>query len=266
MFVFDRRFFNLIFYVFLSGLIFFADSKTWLSGVHSLGQSISDPVRNNLLRTKQDLRLFFTFDKTRLQQERIYALEQENGLLLSRLADRKTLEDENKQMRRLLDANIPETWKFSPASVVSKIADSLFVVSNMQVLEGTPVVIAEGNKGVYLGKVGLVVGGQTRVVLASDVNSKIPVIVRDLEALDKLASGILEGRGGKMVLEQVLSGETLKEGDLVLTSGEAGYPPEMLIGYVGKILSGKNSALQQAEVREVIDASKLDVVFCVTKY
>lgn len=261
----------LIFYFILAVFLYFLDTRGVLTFVHTIGQNVSDPVKTRLVQTKENFKALFALSKATAREERIFQLESENSALFARMANYKTLEEENVHMRRLLDADLPQNWKFSPAHVVSRLGDALFLVSDTTPELSTPVIISrqlEGEqiKGVYVGKVDEIVGSQVKVVTALDIDSKIPAIVRSKETLDRTASGILEGRGGKVVLEQVLSGETLKEGDFVFTSGELNLPSELYLGRVSKILSGSNTALQQAEVVFLLDVSKLNVVFFLTKF
>jgi len=261
----------LVLYFFIAGTFLFLDSRQLLDFIHSAGRKISDPVRNQLTETKKNFKSFFAWGETKNLEEKIVKLNAEKAELLSRLANYKAVEDENKQMRRLLDSGLPQNWKFTPAQVISRVGDTIFLVSDTDPSVGTVVITAPnigqyGRAGVYVGKTVGKVGNQIKTILITDINSKIPVIVRDKNTLDQHASGILEGRGGRVILEQVLSRETINKGDLVLTSGEANFPGELLLGSITKVLTSSNSALQQAEVITAIDLSDLTHVFFITKF
>lgn len=265
----------LILYFLIAGVFLFLDSRHFLGFIHTAGQNISDPTRNQLTATKKNFKSFFAWGETKNLEERIEKLNTEKAELISRLANYKAIEDENKQMRRLLGSGLPQNWKFTPAQIISRVGDAVFLTSNTESgVLGTVVLVAgdtnvgkQGMKaGVYVGKTEGRVGNQIKTILATDTNSKIPVIVRDKNSFDQRASGILEGRGGKVVLGQVLSRETISEGDFVLTSGEANFPGELLLGSITKVLTSSNSALQQADVRPALDINELNVVFYITKY
>ncbi|TSC88634.1 MAG: hypothetical protein G01um10145_801 [Microgenomates group bacterium Gr01-1014_5] len=263
----------LVLYFFIAGTFLFLDSRQLLGFIHTSGQKISDPARKQLIETKKNFKSFFAWGETKNLEEKIVTLNAEKAELLSRLANYKAIEDENKQMRRLLDSGLPKSWKFTPAQVISRVGDAVFLTSNTEPAFGTVVIAAVANAdkqrekaGVYVGKTEERVGNQIKTILATETNSKIPVIVRDKNSFDQRASGILEGRGGRVVLEQVLSRETINEGDLVLTSGEVNFPGELLLGSITKVLASNNSALQQAEVKTAIDLSGLTHVFFITKY
>lgn len=264
----------LVIYFFIAGTFLFLDSRQLLSFIHTAGQKLSDPVRNQLTATKKNFKSFFAWGETKNLEEKIVKLNTENAVLLSALANYKATEDENKQMQRLLGSGLPQNWKFAPAQVISRVGDAVFLTSNTEPDLGTVVIVAgdanvskQGMKsGVYVGKTEGRVGNQIKTILATDTNSKIPVIVRDKNSFDQRASGILEGRGGKVVLGQVLSRETISEGDFVLTLREANFPGELLLGSITKVLTSSNSALQQADVRPALDVNELNVVFYITKY
>lgn len=264
----------LIFSLIFAASLYFLETGNSLSAMHSLAQKIADPLRYRANQTKNSLGSLFSLGLVARQEVQIFTLEKEKSELLSRLANYKTLEEENKSMRRLLDAGLPSGWKFSPAQVVSRVADALYLVGddrpqpNTVVLVTAEVEMGEMTRktGVFVAKVEDQVGRQTKSLLITDINSKVPAVVRDRESFERQASGILEGRGGKVVLEQVLSAETLKDGDLVFTSGEADYPAELLLGSISRILTSNNSALQQAEVKPALDLSKITTVFFLTKY
>lgn len=263
----------LLFCLLFSLFLLFLESRRSLALVHSLSQTISDPVRVFATDLKIDLKSLFAFSDARAREERIFQLEKEKSLLLARLASFTNLEAENKNMRRLLDAGLPKDWKFAPAQVVSLIGDNLYLTSDHDPSLGTVVIIPdelmagqEAKKpGVYIGKVAQKIGGQAMVVLASSADSKIPVIVSDPQSFTRRAAGILEGRGGKVVLEQVLSGEVIREGDLILTSGDA-YPKGLFVGTIAKVISGDSLPLQKAEVKVALDVNRLEKVFYISKY
>lgn len=269
-----ERTYLLALYFFIAGAFLFLDSRHFLGFIHTAGQNISDPARNQLTETKKNFKSFFAWGETKNLEEKIEKLNTGKAELISRLANYKAIEDENKQMRRLLDSGLPQNWKFTPAQIISRVGDAVFLTSNIEPSLGTVVISAGdanvdkqgGKAGVYVGKTEGRVGNQIKTMLITDTNSKIPVIVRDKNSFDQRASGILEGRGGKVVLGQVLSRETISEGDFVLTSGEANFPGELLLGSITKVLTSSNSALQQADVRPALDINELNVVFYITKY
>jgi rod shape-determining protein MreC len=112
-----------------------------------------------------------------------------------------------------------------------------------------------------VGKVLRVYRSTSLVLLIDDQTSGVGSI------LDKTRlQGILRGTpSGELVLEKVMSDETVSPGELVLTSGGDGiFPKGLLVGKVTKASPGSELFLN-IRVRPAADLSKLEEVLVVTK-
>ncbi|MFZ0799487.1 MAG: rod shape-determining protein MreC [Terriglobales bacterium] len=119
------------------------------------------------------------------------------------------------------------------------------------------VITADG----IVGKVLRVYRFTSLVLLIDDQTSGVGAI------LDKTRlQGILRGTpSGEVVLEKVMSDETVPPGELVLTSGGDGiFPKGLLVGRVTKVTPGSELFLN-IRVRPAADLSKLEEVLVVTK-
>jgi rod shape-determining protein MreC len=119
------------------------------------------------------------------------------------------------------------------------------------------VITADG----IVGKVLRVYRSTSLVLLIDDQTSGVGAI------LDKTRlQGILRGTpAGEVVLEKVMSDETVPAGELVLTSGGDGiFPKGLLAGRVTKVAPGSELFLN-IRVRPAADLSKLEEVLVVTK-
>ncbi|MGA9986435.1 MAG: rod shape-determining protein MreC, partial [Terriglobales bacterium] len=119
------------------------------------------------------------------------------------------------------------------------------------------VITADG----IVGKVLRVYGSTSLVLLIDDQTSGVGVI------LDKARlQGILRGTpSGEVVLEKVMSDETVPAGEVVLTSGGDGiFPKGLLVGRVTKVSPGSELFLN-IRVRPAADLSRLEEVLVVTK-
>src|SRR5271157_3179571 len=119
------------------------------------------------------------------------------------------------------------------------------------------VITADG----IVGKVLRVYRSSSLVLLIDDQTSGVGSI------LDKTRlQGILRGTSsGEVVLEKVMSDETVPAGELVLTSGGDGiFPKGLLVGRVTKVAPGSELFLN-IRVRPAADLSKLEEVLVVTK-
>ena len=119
------------------------------------------------------------------------------------------------------------------------------------------VITADG----IVGKVLRVYRSTSLVLLIDDQTSGVGSI------LDKTRlQGILRGTpSGELVLEKVMSDETVSPGELVLTSGGDGiFPKGLLVGRVTKASPGSELFLN-IRVHPAVDLSKLEEVLVVTK-
>src|SRR5208282_4036786 len=119
------------------------------------------------------------------------------------------------------------------------------------------VITADG----IVGKVLRVYRSTSLVLLIDDQTSGVGSI------LDKTRlQGILRGTpSGEVVLEKVMSDETVPAGELVLTSGGDGiFPKGLLVGRVTKVTPGSDLFLN-IRVRPAANLSKLEEVLVVTK-
>jgi len=119
------------------------------------------------------------------------------------------------------------------------------------------VITADG----IVGKVLRVYGSSSLVLLINDQTSGVGAL------LDKTRlQGILRGTpSGEVVLEKVMSDETVPAGEMVLTSGGDGiFPKGLLVGRVTKVSPGSELFLN-IRVRPAADLSRLEEVLVVTK-
>ena len=119
------------------------------------------------------------------------------------------------------------------------------------------VITADG----VVGKVLRVYGSTSLVLLIDDQTSGVGAL------LDKTRlQGILRGTpSGEVMLEKVMSDETVPAGELVLTSGGDGiFPKGLLVGRVTKVSPGSELFLN-IRVRPAADLSRLEEVLVVTK-
>ena len=214
--------FALILFLADSQFNFFANSRIYLNSIVSPIQYIADApqklsraISDNLL-TRQALK------------ERNQQLEKDNLLLK---ADRQLLthfQNENKQLRELLNSQQNFSYKRMITEVMSLRTDpfSHQLLINKGAVDGVylgqPVINEQG----VVGQVSQVGSTTSRVLLIVDASHGIPVRVQRNDI-----AGIVHGSGAwnKLNLPFVQSNADLKEGDLLVTSGlggrfPAGYP------------------------------------------
>ena len=119
------------------------------------------------------------------------------------------------------------------------------------------VITADG----VVGKVLRVYRSTSEVLLINDQTSGVGALLEKTRL-----QGILRGTpSGEVVLEKVMSDETVPAGEQVLTSGGDGiFPKGLLVGAVTKVSPGSELFLN-IHVRPAADLSKLEEVLVVTK-
>lgn len=263
----------LVVYLSFSSFLLLLDKKGFLVGIHTYSQKITLPARQTLFNIRYALSLPLDFFlEYKIINQKVVKLQEELSKNSTILAQIGALSEENKRLKSLLGANLSASWKFESLRVISLVNDEVYLqLTNYYPEINTPLIIANsdesqvGIRAILVGKIVKIVGSEAVGVLPSHTMSKIGVIVRSKEDGSRVASGIVTGRGGNAVLDQALSGENIKEGDLVLTSGEGKIPPELLLGYVGKIYQAESSPWKQAEVILVKDKTPLDFLAVITK-
>lgn len=254
----------IVFYLGISIFLIFADSKGSLNFLHTFFQNFTVPTRSAVYNFRTNI-LAFSFS-TKGSSAEINKLQTENATLLAKIAELGTLTEENEKSRRLLGAEIPPAWQFQPAKVVSITGDEATLLLESQAEIDNHAITSQSQKGVYVGKITNITGKLASLVLPTSQQSRIPVTIRKIDTGAKQASGILIGEGGELLLDQVLTKETLAQGDLVVTSGEAGFPPELLIGQITEVLPVKQESFRQARVQMTAKVDNLETIFLVTQF
>lgn len=169
--------------------------------------------------------------------------------------DLQSLKKENEDLRRLVQAPLPKEWAFLPAKVLAKKRYlTIDKGENDGVKKGMTVVF----ENFLVGKIVQVNPLSSLVILPFDSESKIAV------KTETGVRGLLEGRfGTKIFLTQVLSGENLAVGQMVVTSGEGEYLSDLLIGKINFEPEESQEPFQETEVEPGLDYGSLTTVFLV---
>ena len=166
------------------------------------------------------------------------------------------LKAENESLRRLLGANLPASWQFIPAKIIS--------------LKGTRLTLNAGAKdGVKTGMNVLFLGEDQKGILIGKISQADPYLAQvDLVSEARVRTGA--GAVGKLTLQ----GQTLKlieveqkyrlnQGDLIISEGGNGWLPDLPVGRVGKIDNTATSIYQTAQVEPMADIKAVSQIFVV---
>lgn len=179
-------------------------------------------------------------------------LKKENAELLMIKNKLRTLQAENKILGTMLNyENLPEE-KYVTAKVVAEEGDGfshsliVYIANNHNVMKNQVVL---GNDSV-VGRVESVSGKYARVILITDISSKIPVIVERSREKAILS-------GDNTLVPKLLYTDIdadIKKGDRIVTSGVAGvFPVGLPIGIV-------SATEKDIQVRPISDIERLEFV------
>lgn len=199
----------------------------------------------------------------------IKQLKEENIRLTSRLVEEVRLKKENAALLSQFQTREPKSYNLLPAKIVGApgfipgiTPPSTFILDkgakdNMRV--GDSVVL----KNNLIGK----------IVKTSSYLSKVDLVTHASSSFTAKtlngALGVIRGSGGdRMTLDNVLSSQNLKIGDLILTKGDIniagfGIPGDLIVGKIESIEKIPTALFQKAEARSLVDFNRLSTVFIV---
>lgn len=196
--------------------------------------------------------LVVNFSRVQAASGTVSILERDDEILRITL---RRVTAENEALRKQLDAPLPASYQFIPAEVLG-------ISRYMQVWggakDGVSLGMAVVDGSVYIGKIISVTDHTSSIILADDPDSSIPAVT------SRGTRGRVVGEyGEKILLNTILQKDYLFLGDTVTTSGEEGYPPNLLIGKVVNIQAQDYQVYKQAELAVPLIYGKETTVFIV---
>ncbi|WP_176758769.1 rod shape-determining protein MreC [Thiohalorhabdus denitrificans] len=246
----------------LAVLLMGADSRLdWTEGIRSallsalypVQRVVSAPILLTQAVTDEVESHFQVHRKNEVLRKRLEHLEAENQEL-------GALRRENERLRQLLNEAQRLKRSVSAAQIIAESPDPFHhtvTVSRGQrhgVHPGQPVLSAQGVVGQVSSRSPL----SAQVILLTDPNSGIPVLVRDSRV-----RGILAGTGSKDKLElrYVPSSARVKTGDILVTSGLGGvFPKGIKAARVEEVVRDPHSPFAEITARPTVPVSRLEDV------
>ena len=205
-------------------------------------------------RNHYDTLAGFRSENERLRK-RLQTLEVERQRLLE-------AEATNRHLQQLLDFRNELPSGAITATIIASSASSWFqscVISKGSadgVRKGMAVVTPLG----VVGKVVAVTGRTAKVLLLTDPNSGIDVLVQRTRSRG-IVSGSLESG---TVLKYIKRSEDVQEGDRLVTSGlDSGFPKGLLVGTVIRVRKQNRGLFQSVEVWPAVQAARVEEVLVV---
>lgn len=246
-----RRFF--IVFLFLISLLFIPLSCGQSTIVNSLDNAVIDMTAPIMMVIEYPSRMLHRVYTYFYDISRIYAdnreLRDENRQLLILQNKVRTLEVENQLLGHLLNYTPPAEANFISAKIIAESGDNfthmlLVYIGNENVRRGQIVLSDES----VIGRIEKVSGHYAKVILVTDINSKIPVVIERSRV-----RGILSGNNtAEPSLIFTRSASDIQEGDVVVTSGVGGmFPSGLPIGFVSSIKNGNIFVETMADISRV---------------
>jgi rod shape-determining protein MreC len=193
------------------------------------------------------------------------ALRAQNARLSTELLEAKRAGSESVRYQRLLGLRNAVTAETLVARVIAIDVSPYFRVARIQldrgeslVQRGMPVITSEG----VVGRINRTSGETSDILLSVDPRSAIDVVLPRSGG-----RGILKGKPGengyRCAIEYLMQGEQAKEGDVVVTSGLGGFPRDLPVGRISKLVKNSAGLTQDIEVTPDVDFGRLSEVLVV---
>ncbi|MBU0618777.1 rod shape-determining protein MreC [Patescibacteria group bacterium] len=223
-----------------AGGLFFFDNSGYLDWLRRPLEKASQPLQQKLYQA-------------RLEPNQESSCQREETALEAKIAD---LVKENQRLKKLMGSPLPPDWQFILGHVIGRENQTLLLAvgSDAGVVEGLSVV----TENHLLGQVIEVQPQRSRVRLVTH-----PDFLASAMISDSVVMGQAQGKGGGVIIEKVLTKYNLAEEQLVVTSGEAGWPRGLIIGRIGAVNKDEAAVYQQANLSLAWQPEELEVVFVV---
>ncbi len=168
------------------------------------------------------MRMYDKYSESKNKKVKLESLEKENKFLKSENIYLKTIIDDRN--------NFSKDFLISKVLIDNQSPYLKSIIINKGFNHGIKIGVAVKHKFYFVGKIVGVNYLTSRVLLASDLNSKIPIIIEPGRI-----NAILSGNGNNEYadLEYLPKDNYIKSGDLVFTSGtDATIPPAIPIGKI----------------------------------
>jgi len=192
-------------------------------------------------------------------------LRNDNDHLRAELLEAKRGAAESVRFQRLLGLRNAVAAETLVARVIAIDVSPYFRVARIQldrgeslIQRGMPVITPEG----VVGRINRTSGETSDIMLSVDPRSAIDVVLPRTGG-----RGILKGKPGengyRCAIEYLMQGEQAKEGDLVVTSGLGGFPRDLPVGKISKLVKNSAGLTQDIEITPDVDFARLSEVLVV---
>ncbi len=239
---------------FFSLIIFLADGTGLVNSLRSIVLAVAAPVEYSFYSARQlavESFSFLTFWKS--GEARIRNLELRIMELNATKSEAERLKIENEQLRQQLGVAALKDEKMLPATVLG-------LGRYLEIGAGEKEGVRVGQTAVFLnnlvGKITRVTSRTSFVLMPSDPIARVPVRIGS-------AYGLVSGQfNSAVIVDHLAQNEEINENDPIVTSGEGeSFPPGLVVGKTGKILSSETDLFKKATVEPLFLVGRLTTVF-----
>ncbi len=255
----ETFFLTFFLFVLFSLFIFFLDKTSVLKGVRGVLEIVTRPLQNATYSISHFPSGFFA-------NETMEKLQEENMSLRKKLVDQTLLKNENSALKDQFQTNVPESKNLLPATIIGApsllpgVGQPSYLVINKGEKDGVKTGQAVVSKDTVVGKITKVALRNAIVTLLTDTNTSFTAVTTSQ------ALGVIKGQGDGILLDNVVLSENLQIADTVMTKGDVdqnglGYPPNLIVGKIISVDKKPSSLFQSAQVKSLLDFSRLTTVF-----
>ena len=206
-----------------------------------------------------------TQNKLKKAEESLNALAVEKSYL-------ESLESQVQELQSLLGYQQEINKKAIPAKIIARSIDSTNEIlidkgADDGIRQELAVIVGNGH---MIGKILEVQKNSSKVLLLKDPGSKIATKILGAQS----TMGLVEGDGGFLLkMSYIPQSYTVKEGDMVVTSGLDGHiEPGLVVGIINEVIRVDTSQFVEAHIEPIVDPRNysnvlvIDPIFEIEKY
>lgn len=206
-------------------------------------------------------------------QERNADLEKAFINLQAELVELRELKADYQEMAKELDyinKSAIAQRQYKRADVISRDLTGLLriIIINVGTRDGIAVGMPVVTELGLVGRIGAVTSNSAQVRLINDPSSYVNARLQDSRVEGRIVTGSIQGTAsGDLRMTFIPLGEKIADGEVVVTSGIGGnFPRGLIIGQVTSSRQDDSRLFQEADVRSLVDLSRLESVLVITNF
>lgn len=235
--------------VMLMAFDFFGLAKFFEQMLAVFFRPVQITTRNLVLKVEWP---FAMIEKSVNSARKVQMLEERYSESLAQLTDLKQLEQENQQLKALLqNSDREDRTVIITAPIVSQVGPTLGVGANDGVVVGDLVFVSR----TLVGRVGEVFADYSQIDLISEPDFQ-PIVVVTADGY----RGLVKGDGKRAIFTEVLPEETPATESRIETVGQIGVEKGLFVGLVGKLLSSASETVKTYQLIQHVDFYQANIV------